>query len=357
VADRSWKSLSPVMAAGITELMPQILGEYEVNLAEVGSPLLRSSVSRSQILSHARQLLDDLVDNLNGHHAAITRRTLAADIGSSRAAQGFYPGDSLRAAGVLFDVVMRASVVPARATESYEEALLAVSLNMNAVLVRALGVAADSYAAFQLDRIHEAHVEERRRISRELHDRIGHGVSLAYRNLELYDIYHTTRPAEAHGRVATASESLRETLDAVRQVISDLRVAEPLDSLEKALRYFLETVQQPDIEVVVQVTGDEHWASSETRDDVFLIVREALRNVFAHAQAGAVMVRVQIAPDELRATIRDDGIGFEPAEISGAKAGIVSMRERIALLNGVVSLTSAAGHGTDIDFTIPLSQA
>jgi signal transduction histidine kinase len=345
------------MATGITALMPQIFEEYEASLAEQDSPLLRSSVSRTQILSHARQLLDDLVDNLSGRHAASTRRTLAADIGSSRAAQGFHPGESLRAAGILFDVVMRAAVGPARASESYEESLLAVALNMNAVLVRALGVAANSYAAFQLDRIHEAHVEERRRISRELHDRIGHGVSLAYRNLELYDIYHTTRPAEAHGRVATASESLRETLDAVRQVISDLRVAEPLDSLEKALRYFLETVAQPDIEVVVQVTGDEHWASTETRDEVFLIVREALRNVFAHAHANAVLVRIQITPDELRATIRDDGIGFEPAAVSGAKNGIVSMRERIELLNGAVSLTSAAGYGTDIDFTIPLCQA
>lgn len=357
MAEQSWRSLGPVLAAGISTSMPAILKQYEQVLAEQRSPLLRSVVSRQQILSHAQQLLDDLVDDLMGRHEASTRRTLAADIGSSRAAQGFHPGDSLRAAGILFEVVLRSAVAHARDSQACDQAMLAVSLSMNNVLVRALGIAADAYAAFQLNRIHEAHVEERRRVSRELHDRIGNGISVAYRNLELYEVYHLDRPIEAQSRVAAAQESLGETLDAVRQVISDLRAAKPLDSLEKALGYFLESVAQSDIRVHLQITGDEHWASPNARDEVFLIVREALRNVFAHASASGVLVRVQISPDELRATIRDDGVGFVLTDVCGAKAGLISLKERVALLDGIISLTSSPGRGTTIDLTIPLTRA
>jgi signal transduction histidine kinase len=355
VSERNGKFLGPGLAAGITEATPSILRDYEQALADSHSPLVRSKVSREEIMAHAQLLIDELVTELSGEAPNMKGR-LASDIGNSRAAQGFHPGESRRAAGVLFEVVLRSVVAEATKTNTCAEAMLAVALTMNEVLMRALGVAADSYAQFQLDRIHSAHVEERRRISRELHDRIGHGVSLAHHNLELYEVYRSTRPLEAESRVASAHESLRETLEGVREVISDLRVAEPLDSMEKALRYFLDSAEEPDVQVHLKVSGDEHWAPPETRDEVFLILREALRNVYAHAEASAVLVRVQITPGELRGTVRDDGQGFDPAGVSGAKAGIVSMKERISLLGGTVSLTSRPGRGTTVDFLIPLRQ-
>ncbi|GAA3343120.1 histidine kinase [Amorphoplanes nipponensis] len=333
-----------------------ILAGYERALQQQGSPLLSTAATRSQILSHARQLLDDLVDELYGRHAETARRTLATELGSSRAEAGIYPGVSLRAAGMLFDVVMCSVDRQAGPQGASAQAMLAVALGMNRVLIRALGAAADSYAALLLDRIHGAHVEERKRISRELHDRVGHGVSLAYRNLELYEIYQAKRPIQARSCVATAQESLRETLDAVRDLISDLRVAEPPDGLEKALRSFLETEPRSRTDVRLHVTGDEHWASPEVRDEVFLIVREALRNVLAHAGADVALVRVQISPGELRATVRDDGQGFQPSAVDSSHAGIVSMRERAGLLGGALSVASSPGQGTTIELLLPLAR-
>lgn len=352
VSERSWQSPGSGLAADIRELTPTILRDYERALNVQESPLLRNPASHEQIMEHARQLVESLIDELSGQASA--SRQVAADIGSSRAAQGFHPGESLRAAATLFDVVLRSVVARTGESSVRAQEMVMVALAMNGVLMRALGAAADAYAEFQLDRIHNAHVEERRRISRELHDRIGPEVSVAYHNLLLYDVYRESRPLAACSHVATAQEAMRETLEGVRRVISDLRAAEPLDSLDKALRHFLEAVERPEVQVQIQVTGDEQWAPPDTRDECFLILREAVRNAFAHASPSNVLVRVRITPGELRGVVRDDGVGFDPAAVTGAKAGIASMKERITLLNGTVSLDSLPGRGTTIDFAIPL---
>jgi len=346
----------PELAIHIAELRPEILSDYEAELIARSSPLMNTPRSREQVLNHAGQLLDEIVEELSGGRRG-EGGTLASDIGTSRAAQGFHPGESLQAAGVLFGILMRAARDRAADQTDLTEGLLAVALTSNIVIVRAIGEAADTYARFLLNRIHSAQVEERRRLSRELHDRIGHGVSLAQRNLELYNIYRAVDPAEAHDRTVVALESLQQTMTSIPRVIADLRLAGTRDGLEQELERYLASVALSGLQAYVEVNGDEHWAAPEVRDEVFLILREALRNVIRHAQAQYVLVRVDVTPDQVRAVVRDDGVGFEPADTRHGRTGLISMRERIALLDGVVSLTSSPGRGTSIEFVVPVRKA
>ncbi|MEV0001583.1 ATP-binding protein [Micromonospora sp. NPDC050980] len=349
--------MSEALASYLRAAIPDIVASFERRLVKQDSPLFRSDDSREQIVAHARHLLDDLLAELDGEHQETARRTLASDIGATRAAQGFHPGDSVRAAGILFDVLLRTIGAHLGDRPDRSELTLLVALTMNTVLVRALGQAADAYGGFLLNRLHSAHVEERRRISREVHDRIGFGVTVAYRNLELFNLHRERQPVRAAARVGVAYEALRETLDAVRDVISNLRVDEPLDGLEKEIERFLDSVQRPELEAHIEVNGDEHWAPPQVRNELLLILREAVRNVVAHARAGQLLVRVDVTPDELRSIVRDDGLGFDPRGVPRSRAGIASMRERAALLDGTLTITSAPGRGTLVELLVPLGEA
>jgi signal transduction histidine kinase len=107
--------------------------------------------------------------------------------------------------------------------------------------------------------------------------------------------------------------------------------------------------------VSITVDGDEGLASPVVQDEVFLVVREALRNAMKHAGADMISARIDFAAHELRAVIDDDGAGFDPRGCAaGPGMGIKSMQERVALLGGAMVLTSAPGEGAHIEFAIPL---
>jgi signal transduction histidine kinase len=195
---------------------------------------------------------------------------------------------------------------------------------------------------------------ERRRIARELHDRVGNGLSVAQRQLELL---------QDHGDKAPVPESM----ESLRAVICDLRceappgglpggpLGSPLGSLEEALASYLEAVRADDVTPRLRVTGDETFVPQVVRDESFLIVCEAIRNALGHGAPGTVLVSVNIAPQELRAVVEDTGCGFDHATAppSGAM-GLSSMRERAALLGGSVSVLSQPGRGTRIELVVPL---
>ncbi len=326
-----------------------VVHHYEQSLSTLHSPLLATDFARGQALAHARQIVENSAQFIDGT-AEGPAFDLAREIGVERAATGVHPGESLRASYVLFEAVMQV-VGPGL---SGSDAVL-VCLALQRILTDVLRAAADSYAGVLLSRIHSAHIEERRRISRELHDRIAHGVILAQRDLEFFELTREQDEGRALHRVQRAKQGLTETVGAVRQIISDLRLVEPLESLEKALKLFFEASGTSLVSRIV-VNGNEEWASPDVIEEVFLIVREALRNTIAHAGAQHVLVRVDIAPYELRAQVTDDGIGFDPAVGRPGGTGLLSMRERAALLGGRVTMTSHRNRGTSIELTVPLSR-
>jgi signal transduction histidine kinase len=211
-----------------------------------------------------------------------------------------------------------------------------------------------SYAGFLLGRIDEERAAERQRMSRDIHDLLGHELALIQQNLELFDMYLTIDRAEAERRAATARELLRETIDRLPRLIRDLRMALPERDIRTELLEYASSVS--DAAVHVTIEGEESWASPEIRGQSFLTIREALRNALAHGRPKNVWVMVEIAPDQLLARIDDDGIGFDLEDTTEhpTGAGLASMRERAGLLGGALRIDSRPGSGTHVELLIPL---
>jgi signal transduction histidine kinase len=148
-----------------------------------------------------------------------------------------------------------------------------------------------------------------------------------------------------------------ESLESLRTVIMDLRLEAPLKSLEKALASYVDSVPAIDGKLRLRVNGDETWVPATVREESFLIIREAIRNAVAHGAPGLIFIRVDIAPHELRAVVEDTGRGFDYASVRmSVTAGLSSMRERAALLGGMVSVVSEPGHGTQVELSVPLPE-
>jgi signal transduction histidine kinase len=224
---------------------------------------------------------------------------------------------------------------------------------LNKWVGRQMRGAADGDMAQYENRVYEARLDERRRIARELHDRLGEVLTVGLRQLDLDEIMG---PEIQEGQSAIAREVLVEAMRRLRLVTSGLR-DEPVTSFEKALEDFLNRVCA-DADVHLVVLGDEAWASAETIDEAFLVVREALRNALTHGAPQSVVVGVEVTRRELRALVDDDGKGFAvggDAESPAAGTGLATMRERAALLGGTLAIVSKAGRGTSVELNVPLS--
>jgi signal transduction histidine kinase len=144
-------------------------------------------------------------------------------------------------------------------------------------------------------------------------------------------------------------------LESIRTVAAALCDPAPVDNLEKALRRSIEALRPATVAVQLVVNGDEQLASPTMLDEVFQVVREAVRNAFAHARARNVVVRIDILPPEVRLAVRDDGVGIA-SEAEAGGLGQAIMRERMASLGGSLKISSRPGRGTSIEGRAPLSQ-
>lgn len=307
----------------------------------------------------ARYVLDDVAATLRAGKVQINNlyKFHAWEVGSVRAASGVHPKASLEAGSLFFSAALtRLAREIAAGSESPAEAFALVATGMEESLSLRIRESSESYHGFLLNQVHEAQEDERRRIARELHDRIGHGISVAHQQLALAEVYRSTNPARASAKLGIAQQAIQETMENLRQMTSELHPQVPVKCLEKALIGFLEAVEDDSVAVGLHVNGDESWAEPRVLDEAFLIVREAARNAFAHAAPSMILMRVDIAPHELVASVQDNGRGFDPAVARGDGVGLSSMRERAELLGGRVTITSEQGSGCLVELVIPLKR-
>jgi nitrate/nitrite-specific signal transduction histidine kinase len=200
--------------------------------------------------------------------------------------------------------------------------------------------------------------------ARELHDEVAGRLAVALNCFELYDLHRTQRPRTAQERLAGARESVRDSLTALRSLMARLRRQAVDPGAPGAVRplgaALLRDLGEPGgcpgvaeggVRVRVEVSGDE-LLSERTARELFLIVREAQRNAVRHAKASQVTVSVEVLPERVEARIEDDGCGFAPDAAPYGCGGLLSMRERAALLGG--SLAVESGAGTRVLVRVPL---
>ncbi|WP_329222063.1 histidine kinase [Streptomyces sp. NBC_01485] len=202
-----------------------------------------------------------------------------------------------------------------------------------------------------------AQESERTRISRELHDRIGYGLSVAYRNLELFHLHRDSDIAVATVKAEAAQKAVRDSMDQLRMISADLRGNDRRGSLKKALLHSLEDLESEGVSVQVHVEGDESAVPVGILDEVFLILREALLNALRHGRPRRLRIKVDISADEVRAMVDDDGRGFDREPLPSAKSiGLMAMAERARLLSGSVVIRSQVGTGTHVTLAVPLRE-
>jgi len=180
--------------------------------------------------------------------------------------------------------------------------------------------------------------EERLRIARELHDVLGHHLSLinvqAGVGLHLMD----SRPEQAREALAAIKTASAEALREVRSVLDVMRADDEAAPRQPAvgLRLLGDLTADAGLPITTKVTGDERPLPAEVDRAAYRIVREALTNVRKHAGPGATAsISVDYLPTALHLAIRNEGPAVEAADApSGEGTGIAGMRERAQSLGG-----------------------
>ena len=206
-----------------------------------------------------------------------------------------------------------------------------------------------------------AEEEERRRISRELHD--GLGPSLAAVGNRIRAAKHTvsTDPGETERQLDEIAKSVKGHIQEIRELIHDLGpLALDQLGLKRAIEQQVERFgQETGIEATFAASGDAD-VGSLAEVTVFRVVQECLTNVRDHSGASRVKVDLAIAGYSLELRVEDNGGGFDPqrpaTSADGKGLGLFSMRERAEAVGGSFSLSSSPGKGCLAVLSIPLSE-
>jgi signal transduction histidine kinase len=202
----------------------------------------------------------------------------------------------------------------------------------------------------------DRHGTERRRVARELHDKVAHSLGVALNSLELHDAYLERDPSRAERELRVAALAVRGALQAVQELSADLRSEETRTGIDRALRDYLRMVADPAIDWSVTVEGDDRLLPAELRDELYLILREAARNALVHAGAQHLVITVAFLAGGVAGTVTDDGRGFDPASHPGT-GGLTAMRERAEARGGSLVVSSKTGAGTVVQVHVPIPPA
>lgn len=202
-------------------------------------------------------------------------------------------------------------------------------------------------------------VEERNRLAREIHDTLAQGLAAVALQLETADaLLESDRDAlRLRETIARALALTRASLEEARRSVLDLRAA-PLEgrSLVEALQALVDQTAVPGaLQVHMETVGGSRPLPARVEVGLYRIAQEALTNVARHAQAHTATIRLQVAPDEVRLTVTDDGRGFDPSDVGAGRHGLTGLAERAKLLGGRLDLESRPGEGSRIEVVIPLA--
>ena len=202
---------------------------------------------------------------------------------------------------------------------------------------------------------------ERERISRELHDRVAHGLGVAHQSLELHSALAKTAPERAAEKLKLARETTRLALDQTRAISAELKrlqEEELEDGLEASFRALSESSVSDGVRLDVSVSGEEATVPSAIALQVYLAMREAVRNAVRHSGCSHIGVALEVSDGEVRGLVEDDGAGFDPAAVGKATpswgVGLGSTRDRAEMLGGNVRIDSAPGAGTRVEVKVPI---
>jgi signal transduction histidine kinase len=207
-------------------------------------------------------------------------------------------------------------------------------------------------------RLLEAQEDERRLISRELHDEVGQALTGVLVEMANLSNLIRNREESALSRKADEIKRLLEgSIGVVRNMALLLRPSMLDDlGLVPALQWQArEASKRSGIWVKVAAEEVSEELTEEHKTCIYRIVQEALHNIIQHANARNVRITVTQERDRLLLSVQDDGQGFSPPQERGM--GLIGMEERVSALGGRLVVESASGEGTLLRVALPLPQA
>lgn len=210
-------------------------------------------------------------------------------------------------------------------------------------------------------RIIEAQEEERKRVSREIHDGPAQMLANVMMRSELIErVFRERGVDEGFNEVRNLKNNVRNALYEVRRIIYDLRPM-ALDDLGliPTLRKYMDTMSEYNgkVKIHFQSIGEEREDRLPSRFEValFRLAQEAVTNALKHAEATEVLVKIEILKESITMLIKDNGKGFNTEENKDKKSfGLIGMKERVELLEGKLVIDSKIGLGTLVLISIPV---
>ena len=207
-----------------------------------------------------------------------------------------------------------------------------------------------------------ATTKERNRLARDIHDTLGHFLTIINVQLEKALAYRDKKPQEADQAISNAKRLASEALQDVRRSVGALRTNEDLPEFTFSLNELVERVQSEICTIELHIEGDENRFSKQDLQALYRAVQEGLTNIQKHARASHVEIDLRFEEQAATLVLRDNGRGFdvtnwqqgEPGCNSGY--GLQGVQERLELVGGNLQVESAPGQGTTLRVTIPRNE-
>ncbi|MDR6121591.1 two-component system sensor histidine kinase DegS [Bacillus sp. SLBN-46] len=208
-------------------------------------------------------------------------------------------------------------------------------------------------------KIIEAQEEERKRLSREIHDGPAQMLANVIMRSDLIErVFREKGPDEAFSEVNSFKKMVRSALYEVRRIIYDLRPMALDDlGLVPTLRKYLQTIEEyhKNSKITFVNLGLERRLPTKYEVALFRMIQESVQNALKHANACEIKVKLEITSNDITVLIKDNGGGFDTSIKKPESFGMIGMRERVDLLDGDITFDSKIGKGTAVWIRVPLT--
>lgn len=191
--------------------------------------------------------------------------------------------------------------------------------------------------------------EERQRIARDLHDTLGHNLSLITLKGELVERLIPRNPDQASKEAREVQNISRSVLLQVRELISDMQSID----LDEEYRRAAKICESAGISFKLERNDELGGAPPIIRNILSLCLRECVTNVVKHSGARTCTIRLEEEPGRYILQVRDDGVGILKENHDRFGSGLLGMKERLLLIEGKLEMTTGETKGTNITIIVP----